>query len=125
VASPIPFYRHAPRSLCHNWPQDATSTLTADTGNKTHHQQQTHHHYKRLYQPLHHHIIQLSFKDNHIEQLETYIGEIKKKTHNEQKHKAKFNSHLDRFMGVEPSVNNQPKVAVNHKYELGISCALI
>jgi hypothetical protein len=61
--------------------------------------------------------IQLTLKDNRIEWIETCISELKKKVHIDQNHKANNKAHLDWFMGVEPSLNNQPKVDVNHKEE--------
>jgi hypothetical protein len=59
--------------------------------------------------------IETSLKNKRIERLETYIDEMKKKFHTEQKLKAKFEAQLDRFMGVVPVSNNQPQVAVNQK----------
>jgi hypothetical protein len=134
VASPVPFSHHVPREFCHNSPQDATAMLTMDTGIKTpsptanasslqvaapsttlsHCSWSTFIAKDSEIQGLN---IQLYVKGNRIERLETYIGELKKKVHNEQNHKAKFKAHLDRFMGVDPSVDNQPKVPVNHKEE--------
>jgi hypothetical protein len=56
-------------------------------------------------------------KNKHIQCLDTYIGELKKKVRAEQNKKANYKAQIDLFIGVAPRANNQPQVAINHKEE--------
>jgi predicted RNase H-like nuclease (RuvC/YqgF family) len=59
--------------------------------------------------------ISLTLKGKIIERLESYVCELKRKLHNEQKTKAKINAQLDNFKGVSIMDPDGPKVPVDHK----------
>jgi hypothetical protein len=58
--------------------------------------------------------MQICLKNKHIEQLGTYIGELKNKVRAKQNTKAKYKAQIERFMGFAPKVNDQPQVDINH-----------